>query len=180
MSSETEDIATFKQIRAVISWVLESLRNYGPPMEQLGDFVPAKKVLGIQRRAKMLHMGEVWHLGVFLLNSDGGLFEAGSSTRAVAPGHPGHVSVSQEERREQRDAAFRGGFPEGSVVNFGAKALYLDVDFLRKSTGNLFVKNGQPYVRWRPGASDDEAMPFKDYMAERLELLINPPAGATD
>lgn len=180
MSQEDLDVAAFKHIRDVLSWVLTQLTEFQPPREQLADYQPAKRVLGIPRRAKMQHVGDAWHLGLFLLAQDGQLFEAGKTTRAVAPGHPGHVSKSQEERRGYRDAAFRGPFPEGSVVNFDFRKIELDIDELRQSSHALFVKNGLALVRWRPGANDDEAMPFKEYMAERLELLLNPPTRSTD
>ena len=180
MSSEAEDIECFKHIRAVLSWALRQLDLHSVPMEKLAEYLPARKTLGIERRAKMVHIGDVWHLGVFLLNEQGVLFEYGESTRAVPPGHPGHVSVSQEVRRAYRDVAFRSGFPEGSVVNFNATVIELDIDRLRVDAGSLFVKDGAPFVRWRAGVSDDDAMPFEAYVAERLELLVNPPARATD
>lgn len=180
MSQEDLDIATFKHIREVLSWVLTQLDEFQPPREQLADYIPASRFLGIPRRAKMIHVGDAWHLGLFLMAQDGQLFQAGKTTRAVTPGHPGHVSNSQEERRGFRDAAFRGPFPEGSVVNFDTYLIDMDMQELRHSEHALFVKDGVALVRWRPGATDDEAMPFKEYMAERLELLLNPPARATD
>ena len=180
MSQEDLDIATFKHIREVLSWVLTQLTEFQPPREQIASYIPASKFLGIPRKAKMLHVGDAWHLGVFLMAQDGQLFQAGETTRAVAPGHRGHVSNSQEERRGYRDAAFRGPFPEGAVVNFNTYLIELDMNELREGKLVLFVKDGQALVRWRPGVSDDEAMPFKDYMAERLELLLNPPQRATD
>lgn len=180
MSTEAEDIACFKHIRQVLAWSLRQLDIHEVPKEHLAEFIPASRVLGFDRRAKLVPVGEVWHLGVFLMNAQGVLFEYGSSTRAVPPGHPGHVSISQEQRREYRDAAFRSGFAEGAVVNFDAKDIDLDIEHLRKSTGGLFVKDGNALVRWRSGVNDDEAMPFETYMAERVELLVNPPTRSTD
>ncbi len=180
MSQEAQDIATFKHIREVLSWVLTQLTEFQPQRELLADYIPASRFLGIPRRARMDRVGEAWHLGVFLMTQDGQLFQAGKTTRAIEPGRPGHVSKVREERREFTDAAWRGSFPSGSVVNFDTYLIEMDMDELRAGKLVLFTKDDQALVRWRPGVSDEDARPFKEYMAERLELLLNPPQGATD
>ena len=180
MSRQEDDLAAFSEIRAVLSWVLTQLETFEPPIEQLGDYVPASKFFGIPRRARLLHLGEVWRLGIFLINREGLLFHAGENTRVVEVSHLGHVSRYRAERGELMDTAFRGGFVLGSVVNFNATALFHDGAAMQTPTGPLFSQGPHAYVRWRAGASDDEAVFFKDYMAERLELLLNPPQGATD
>ncbi len=179
MSTTEDNLAAFSEIRAVMSWVLTQLLTFEPPTEQLGEYIPASSFLGIPRRAKLLRRGEVWRLGIFLTNRDGDLFRAGDNTRVVETPHVGHVSPYRAERRELMDTAYRARFPVGSVVNFNANKLLLDVDALQTSTDALFSRGPDPYVRWRAGATDDDAVLFKNYMAERLELLLNPPQGAT-
>lgn len=180
MTAEQDHLKVFSETRAVLSWVLTQLVEFKPPFEQLADYIHPSKFLGIQRRAKMMKLGEVWHLGIFLLGVDGTLFRAGESVRSEDAIHTGHNSAYKVERREYADAAFRAGYPTGTVVNFNAAHLALDVDALTTPHGPLFIRGTHAYVRWRSGASDDEAVMFKDYMAERLELLLNPPQRATD
>ena len=180
MTREADDLAAFSEIRAVLTWVVTQLAEFAPPMEQLGDYVPASTFLGFPRRAKLLHLGEVWRLGIFLINNEGMLFRAGDNTRVVETSHIQHVSTYRTERYELMDAAFRGGFPVGSVVNFNASPVLVDVDSLARPSGPLFSRGPHAFVRWRTGASDDDAVSVADYMTERLELLLNPPEGATD
>jgi hypothetical protein len=205
VTSEEDDLAAFREIRAVITWVLNQLVTFHPPLEQLADFIPASTLLGFPRRAKLVHTGEVWRLGIFLITRDGILLRAGDNTRVVETAHIPHVSTYRTQRHVLMDAAFRGGFPAGSVVNFNASPLPLDASSLNASSLNasslnasslnasstsastpdapsraLFARGPHAYVRWRARASDAEAMRFADYMTERLELLLNPPKGATD
>jgi len=180
VSNEEDALAAFKETRAVLSWVLTQLVTFKPPFEQLGDYIEPSKFLGIQRRGRMMKVGEVWHLGVFLMGTDGTLFRAGDTVRTEDALHTEHNSAYKAERREYAHAAFRAGYKPGTVVNFGVSRINLDVESLSTPTGPLFVRGRNAYVRWRSGAADDEAVLFKDYMAERLELLLNPPVGATD
>lgn len=180
MNSDADDLAAFGEIRSVLSWVVTQLVRFEPPLEQLGDFVPSSAFMGFTRRAKMLNLGEVWRLGIFLIDREGALLRTGESTRVAETSHIAHMSSYRAERHQLMDAAFRGGFPAGSVVNFNTRPVLLDLDYLAKPGSPLFTRGPHAYVRWRTGASDDEAMLFSDYMAERLELLINPPRGATD
>jgi len=180
VTTEQDDLAAFSEIRAVVAWALTQLTTFEPPMEQLGDYVPASTFLGFPRRAKLLHLGEVWRLGIFLMNKEGTLFRAGDNTRVVETSHIQHVSTYRTERHELMDAAFRGGFPVGSVVNFNATEVLLDVENLASPGAPIFSRGPQAFVRWRAGAADDDAVLITDYMAERFELLLNPPQGATD
>lgn len=180
MTSDQDALAAFKEVRAVLSWALTQLVTFKPPFEQLGDYIEPRKTFGIQRRAKMMKFGEVWRLGIFLVGTDGTLFKAGDTIRSEDTFHTGHNSAYKVERRVYADAAFRAGYPAGTVVNFNSTRLNLDVDSLTTPEGPLFIRGPHAFVRWRSGASDDEAVPFRDYMAERLELVLNPPAGATD
>ena len=179
MNSQQDDLAAFSEIRAVLSWVLTQLVTFEAKTEQLGDFVPAHKVLGFPRRARMLRVGEVWRLGIFLIDRDGTLLRASDNTRVVESPHIAHVSAYRTERHELMDSAFRAGFPAGSIVNFNATTLMLDAEGLAVPAHPLFRRGPHAFVRWRAGASDADALLFETYMAERLELLLNPPQGAT-
>jgi hypothetical protein len=177
---DSADIAAFKEIRSVLSWVLTQVRSFHPEQEELADYLPRSRFLGIPTRAKMVRVGSVWRLGVFLLSDDGLLFQAGEVTRVAEPPHPGHVSAYREERREFMEAALRGGFSVGEVVNFNTFRITLDMDELRQTRRPLFISGPHAYVRWREGAPDSDALLFKNYMAERLELLLNPPKRANE
>ncbi len=177
------DAGTDAQVLAGIRAQLDDARNRlsvaGARDEALAEFVPPHRVLSIfPKKAAMVPVGRVWRLGVFLLDRDGRLYATGSTTRAVPPGHPGHQSVSAESRREYRAAAFRGPFPPGETINFDARPIELDGDALQSSRGPLFLRNGSSWVRWSASAGDDAAMAFPAYLAERVDLLLNPPDGA--
>jgi hypothetical protein len=165
-------------IRAALDDAVSRLTAAGARDEALATFVPARQVMLITRKARMIPLGRAWRLGVFLLTTDGTLHATGSITRAVAPGHPGYQSVSAENRREQRAAAFRGPFQPGEPVNFDADVIELDAESLRASRGPLFLKDATPLVRWSPSAGDDSGVPFGAYLEDRIGLLTSPPEGA--
>lgn len=155
-----------------------SLRSAGIPDEALATFRPEQAVLRIfTRPSKLTPLARVWRLGVFLLGTDGALFDTGSTTRAVPPGRAGYQSISAEERRDVRAAAYRGPFPEGSVVHHSAAPIALD-DSLRDAPGPLFLHGDALLVRWADFVDIDGAVPAERYLAERLDLLRNPPGGA--
>jgi hypothetical protein len=165
-------------IRAALDDAVDRLTAAGARDEALARFEPSRQVMLITRKARMIPLGRAWRLGVFLLTRDGILHATGSITRAVAPGHPGYQSVSAENRREHRAAAFRGPFQPGEPVNFDAEVIELDALSLRASRGPLFLKDDTPLVRWSLSASDDSAVVFDAYLDDRVSLLANPPEGA--
>lgn len=149
------------------------------PDEAVALFEPAHRLLGVPRPARLKPVGRAWRLGVLLLAADGTVRATGSVTRAVPPGHPGHVAASTEERRAVRAAAFRGPFPPGSTVHFDAPEIALTVAGLNGATGPLFLRDDRVLVRWSVSASDDAARDLAPYLAERVALLLDPPQGAT-
>ena len=155
----------------------ERLRD--APDEAVGEFQPAHRRLGILRPARLRPLARAWRLGVLLLSADGTVRATGSVTRAVPPGHPGHVAASTEERREVRAAAFRGPFPEGSTVYFDSPVMELTAEALRGATGPLLLRDDRVLVRWSLSASDDAARDLGPYLDERVSLLLDPPQGAT-
>ena len=157
----------------------DRLAGAGIADEAVAEFEPAGRRLGIPRRARLRPVGRGWRLGVLLLQGDGTVRATGSVTRAVPPGHPGHMAVSTEERREVRAAAFRGPFPPGSSVNYDAPVIPLTADALRDATGPLLLRDDAVRVRWSLSAGDDAARDLEPYLAERVGLLLDPPLGAT-
>jgi hypothetical protein len=121
-------------------------------------------------------VARAWRLGVLLLSADGTVRATGAVTRAVPPGHPGHMAVSTEERREVRAAAFRA-FPPGTTVYLDAPVI--DLDALRDAPGPLLLRDDRVVVRWSVSAPEDAARDLAPYLAERVDLLLHPPQGAT-
>ena len=166
-------------IRDSIALAVDQLSAADARTEALATYVPPRQVMVIIRKdAALVPIGRVWRLGVFLLDQDGILRATGTTTRAVAPGHRGFQSVSAEDRRGYRAAAFRGPFAAGETINFDAASIDLDPDALRTSTGPLFVHGDRALVRWNPAATEATSMDFGAYLAERVGLLVDPPERA--
>jgi hypothetical protein len=146
--------------------------------EVIADLEPASRRFGIARRARLRPIGRGWRLGVLLLGADGTVRATGSVTRAVPPGHPGHMAVSTEERREVRSAAFRA-FPPGTTVDFDAPLITVTPEGLREAAGPLLLRDERVLVRWSLSAGDGAARDLEPYLAERVSLLLDPPQGAT-
>lgn len=175
------------------------LREHGVDPDGLAEFVPARKVMLIRRPATMRPLGEVWRVGTLLLSVDSErvdservtserviseratpelaspLFLAGPATRAAKRLYPGNQSISREERRDIAAAALAGGYPEGRAVHYDAIPVPLDAQQLRELGPEhpLGVVGDVIRVRWRAGASLEGAPTLADYLAERIDLLIN-------
>lgn len=120
------------------------------------------------------------------------LYAAGNTTRAAKRLHPNNQSVSREQRRDIAAAALHGGYPEGTPVHFDARLISLEEDALRSlgADSPVGVLDGsedgaarsiagdEVRVRWRAGAPLDSAPSLREYLAERIDLLINTPQGA--
>jgi hypothetical protein len=180
VTDKDDALEALTEARAVLARVYEQLVTANPPLEQLAEYRSPSRVLGLPRGGRFVKLGEVWHLGVFLVGRDGTLFCAGDTVRAEVVELTSHNSAYKAERREFADAAFRARYKPGTVVNFGASRIGLDVESLATSTGPLFTRGRNVFVRWRRGVADDQAVVFNEYMVERLGLLLNPPPGSTD
>ena len=178
MPDDQGNPSVISEIRMLLDRAVDRLAAAGARDEALAEYVAERRTLLIPRKPVMKPIGRVWRLGVFLLGADGSLYETGSTTRALEPGRPGYQSVSAEQRREYRAAATRGRFAHGETVNFDARLVDLDAESLRSSTGRLFVDGDRPRVRWNATAGDAEAVELSAYLADRVELLADPPAGA--
>lgn len=164
--------------QAAVADAAARLAADGVSTEPLAEFVPPRRVLVFETKPKLRPIGEVWRLGVFLLDRDANLYAAGSTTRAVEPGRSNFQSASGEERRMYRAAAHRGPFAKGATVNFGARVIELTEEGQAGASGPLFVADGRLLVRWNPTADASTGVEFAAYLRERLELLLTPPAGA--
>jgi hypothetical protein len=180
VSTDEELQAALGEARAVLDWARTQIVALSPPSEQLAELIVPNKLLGIRRSGRLKRRGEVWRLGIFLMDANGDLFRAGETVRAESLPHTDHNSAYKAERREIAYAAFRAGYSAGTVVNFGASRINIDAESFASGTGPLFVRDRNIFVRWRSGAPDVQAVVLKDYVTERLDLLLNPPVGSTD
>lgn len=169
-----------ERVRGVVADAAARLAAADAPDEELAEYVPERRKLGITFSPRMKPIGRAWRLGVLLVDRDGTLYAAGSSTRAIEPGRANHQSISGEERRMHRAAAHRS-YPEGTVVNFGARVIDLssaepEAPLLTPKSPLLLV-GGRVLVRWSPTADASNAPEFETYLRERVELLLSPPQG---
>lgn len=168
------------------------LRGAGVEPEALAEYLPEARRFGVFRKsARMRPLGEVWRLGVLLLEAgdrDPALYAAGRSTRSLARGRPGYQSVSREDRRDIAAAALQGGFPEGTPVHFDATPLPLTAAELLSLTADApigvqeiagEVAGLELRVRWRAGAGLEGAPTLEQYLEERVGLLVDPPLSST-
>lgn len=127
----------------------------------------------------------VWRLGVMLLGRSGRLYGTGTTFRIDELRFDNHQSNLAAARREYRAAALRAGFPPGETVNFDAEPIELDaalagsVQHLGAGPlilGPLIMTGEGVQVRWSPTST--ALAPFDAYLAERVELLAEPPPGA--
>ena len=165
-------------IRSLILTARNRLADAGAPDEALASFVPEHRGRLFTKKAVMLPLGRVWRLGVLLLDADAQLYQTGLTTRALEPGRPAYQSLSAEQRREYRAAAYRGKFARGETVNFDATPIVVDPAALRSSPGVLFVRGDRAFVRWSSTAPDEAAVDLEAYLNDRVGLVLEPPAGA--
>lgn len=180
MAADPQDEAVEAAIRGAFAAAARMLAAGGARDEALATFEPSRRVVVVvERRARLRPLGRVWRLGVFLLQPDGTVHATGRVTRSAPPGHGAYVASSIEARREVRAAAYRGPFDPGDVVNLDAPVIDLDPAALRVAEGPLFLAGDRPLVRWSVSAGDDVARDLAPYLAERVDLLLHPPQGAT-
>lgn len=117
----------------------------------------------------------VWRLGAVLLGRSGTLYATGTTFRIDELRFDNHQSNLAAARREYRAAGLRAGFPPGETVNFDAEPIELDAA-LAASAGPVILTPDGVQVRWSPAST--ALAPFDTYLAERVELLAEPPPGA--
>lgn len=178
-----------QQVVRALSAAVARLQATGIKPEALAEYVAPRRVLLVNRPATMRPIGEVWRLGTLLLGapidtppepsktpqaSPLTLWAAGHATRAAVRPHPNNQSVSREERRDIAAAALKGGYAEGTPVNYDAVQILLDeASLLALNTGSpLGFANGEAHVRWRAGASLHGAPTLQAYLDDRIGLLV--------
>ncbi|WP_395245311.1 hypothetical protein ACGGZK_05760 [Agromyces sp. MMS24-K17] len=166
------------RVAALVADAVARLRAAGAREEAWAEYVPARRVLGLPRAARMTPRGRVWRLGVLLVTTDGALLATGRVVRAQREVRRSVTANSVAVERAFKAAAVRGGYHEDETVNFGAVPVDLDELAAHGASGPLVVgDDGVLRVRWSPtdpGALADLA----GYLAERVDLLAHPPGGA--
>lgn len=145
------------------------------PREALGELVLPKRILGVARAPRVVPVGDAWHLGVLLLGDDE-VWATGEVVRSREEAPRGFTAESQRERAALAGAAWRGGFPEGMPVHVGWTAIDVVAVDRGESSGPVVVEDGVVGVRWSTAGGP---IPVEAYLAERISLLLDPPAGAT-
>ncbi len=150
--------------------------------ETLAEYVPERRVLGIPLAAKMQPIARVWRLGVLLLDADGGVLGTGQVVRAERPARRSITAEAVAEQRALRAAAVKGGIAEGETVNFGARRVDFDELARTGASGPLVLSDeygagGKVLVRWST-TQPDALIDLASYLADRVELLADPPSGA--
>lgn len=168
----TVSLSASSRLRAILTEAVDTLQAAGINSEQLASLVPSRKRWFFTQKARFEPTGKIWPLGVLLLGTDAELYSIGETTRAVAPGYPGHVSLDRERRRELTSIAHRGPFPEGTVIHFNAHHIDIQPGSELDATSPVILDNDVALVRWNPGISSADARPFEEYIQERVQLLI--------
>jgi hypothetical protein len=169
--------AAVARARELVADAVTTLRASSARDEVLAEYVPGRRVLGLPRAARMTPIGRVWRLGVLLLAADGRLFATGRVVRAERAVRRSVIAEAVAEQRAYRAAAVKGGIAEGETVSFDARPIDLDEVARGEASGPLLLRDGAVHVRWSP-AQPDALTPLDRYLADRVELLANPPSGA--
>lgn len=151
------------------------VRLDGVPREALGQIAEPgrfRALLGGQPR--IVRAGSVWRVGALLIG-DHDVFEPGEVLRAQDPGQRGYAAESARRRAELRAMALRGGFVPGETVNLGWRRIDLGAVAAGGADGPLSWDGERVMIRW---TSSGARMPLSAYLAERVDLLREPPAGA--
>ncbi|APF34948.1 glutaminase [Microbacterium paludicola] len=142
-------------------------RLIGVPRERLGVRSEGRRLLGFGRAARILPVGDAWHLGVLLI-ADDEVFATGELLRARAEAIRGYTAEAQRARSERAAAAFRGGFAEGEPVHLDWSPIALDVVDAGGASGPLARSHdGVVTVAFAAGAR----MPLASYLDDRIALL---------
>ena len=178
--SGSDAAAAVARAREAVDRAVRELAAASARTEVLAEYVPARRVLGVPRAPRMSPIGDVWRLGVLLLDREGRLYATGRVIRAERPVRRSVIAESVAEHRAYRAAAVKGGIAEGATVVFDAAPLELDEGALAAGAGPLVIIEGpagaEVGVRWNPSTAG-AVMPLEPYLAERVELLVRPTPG---
>lgn len=151
-------------------------RDAGIALETIAEFRAAERKFLRTVPERFIGLAQGWRLGVLLVDEHGTLWRAGSTLRAAVPApHKGYTAESARQRDALRYAAVRGGFSEGSVVNYDAELVV--PESINEVSTPLFIRwaaDGSSAIRvlWAAGAPRDTAPTLTSYLRERLELFI--------
>ncbi|MCD2441211.1 hypothetical protein LQ757_02865 [Agromyces sp. SYSU K20354] len=162
--------------REHLSRAASALAESGARREVLAEFVPERRVLGVPRAARMVPVARVWRLGVVLLDETGSVWATGRVVRAERSARRSVTAEAVAEQRAHRAAAVKGGIAEGETVNFDARPIDLDELASAGTSGPLVLRDDQVFIRWS-ATQADALTPLERYLADRVELLANPPSG---
>jgi len=151
---------------ALIDDARRRLTAAGTPRERLGVRQEGRRLLGFGRAARILPVGDAWHVGVLLI-ADEEVFATGEVLRARAEAVRGYTAESQRARSERAAAAFRGGFAEGEPVHLDWTAIDLTRVDGGGASGPLAAAAGDVTVTFAAGAR----MPLSAYLDDRIALL---------
>ena len=178
MHAEAEPGSAEREAHDACRRAVERLRAADVRTEALAEFVPSERKLLWRKAATMREQGEVWRIGPLLLDTDGRLYVAGRATRAAERPRPSYQSESREERRDIAAAALKGGFPEGTAVDFDAVPIPLDGSPMPPDSP--VVRTADAYrVRWHPTAPIATAPTLAVFLEDRVGLLVDPPLRST-
>ncbi|GAA1757232.1 hypothetical protein [Agromyces humatus] len=169
--------AAVDRAREHLTRAATALAEAGARSEVLAELVPERRVLGVPRAARMTPVGAVWRLGVILLDGAGSAWTTGRVVRAERAARRSVTAEAVAEQRALRAAAVKGGIAEGGTVNFDASPIDLSELARVGTSGPLVVRDDQVFVRWS-ATQADALTPLERYLADRVDLLAHPPAGA--
>ena len=153
--------------REVVRDVVRLLAAAGVPTE-----VRVATLRGAFGRTKLRRVGEVWRLGALCVDADGGLWATGDVLVVTEPTHPNHRNALAVERNELRALLVRARVPIGATAVVDARPL----DLAAPEPPLVATDDGLG-VLWTTGGAP---IPLDAYLRERADLLIDPPARATD
>jgi hypothetical protein len=144
---------------AAVAAAVARLRDAGVPTET--RVATRRGALG---RTKYRAAAGVWRLGALCLADDGAVFATGDVLVVTGPTHPNHRNALALERNAKRALLRRVGILVGTTVVLDARPL----DLAAPEPPLVATPDGLG-VLWAPGA---EAVPFEEYLTERVELLV--------
>ncbi|MGZ0711847.1 hypothetical protein ACWPKO_26280 (plasmid) [Coraliomargarita sp. W4R53] len=108
--------------------------------------------------------------------TDDAVLATGEIVRSRHEAPRGYTAESQRQRSLLAAAAYRGGIAEGSAVHVGWRVVDLDAVAAGAPCDVLRFHEGEFQVRWNPRGG---WMLLRTYLQQRIDLLLDPPGGAT-
>ena len=151
------------EAQAAVEAAVARLTASGARTEVLAEWRAGRRLGPIRRPDVIAPLGRVWRLGTLLLEPDGTLRRTGEVVHVQPLRFDNHQSNRAAERRELRVAIDKAGIASGETVNVGATPVAL---------GDVLE------ISWNGSADPGALVPLPAYLRDRVELLVEPPAGA--